>query len=143
MTTLKYYVPRKIRIYSLIATLIILIANFFSLLFFFPITQGWINSAINPFIYAFYSADFRLAFWRLTCRFCTPNNRRFDSNLQTAERNAANQQGISAVIQTTLPSWRRQTSRRRTWNRPSLAVSFTREPDNQPSVVCDTRGVLE
>ncbi|XP_046434288.1 probable G-protein coupled receptor No18 [Neodiprion pinetum] len=29
---------------------------------------GWINSAINPFIYAFYSADFRLAFWRLTCQ---------------------------------------------------------------------------
>ncbi|KAH0949370.1 hypothetical protein HN011_001146 [Eciton burchellii] len=32
---------------------------------------GWINSAINPFIYAFYSADFRLAFWRLTCRKCS------------------------------------------------------------------------
>ncbi|XP_076244946.1 putative G-protein coupled receptor No18 [Calliopsis andreniformis] len=31
---------------------------------------GWFNSAINPFIYAFYSADFRLAFWRLTCRKC-------------------------------------------------------------------------
>ncbi|XP_015597179.1 tyramine receptor 1 [Cephus cinctus] len=31
---------------------------------------GWINSAINPFIYAFYSADFRLAFWRLTFRKC-------------------------------------------------------------------------
>ncbi|XP_059489188.1 tyramine receptor 1-like isoform X2 [Neocloeon triangulifer] len=29
---------------------------------------GWINSAINPFIYAFYSADFRVAFWRLTCQ---------------------------------------------------------------------------
>ncbi|XP_066149581.1 probable G-protein coupled receptor No18 [Euwallacea fornicatus] len=27
---------------------------------------GWINSAINPFIYAFYSPDFRIAFWRLT-----------------------------------------------------------------------------
>ncbi|KAF4520484.1 hypothetical protein B566_EDAN004735 [Ephemera danica] len=27
---------------------------------------GWINSAINPFIYAFYSADFRVAFHRLT-----------------------------------------------------------------------------
>ncbi|XP_054276927.1 probable G-protein coupled receptor No18 [Macrosteles quadrilineatus] len=33
---------------------------------------GWINSAINPFIYAFYSPDFRLAFWRLTVRHCTP-----------------------------------------------------------------------
>lgn len=32
---------------------------------------GWINSAINPFIYAFYNADFRIAFWRLTFRkFC-------------------------------------------------------------------------
>ncbi|XP_014616455.1 PREDICTED: tyramine receptor 1-like [Polistes canadensis] len=31
---------------------------------------GWINSAINPFIYAFYSADFREAFWRLTFRKC-------------------------------------------------------------------------
>ncbi|CAG9772854.1 unnamed protein product [Ceutorhynchus assimilis] len=29
---------------------------------------GWINSAINPFIYAFYSPDFRIAFWRLTIR---------------------------------------------------------------------------
>lgn len=27
---------------------------------------GWINSAINPFIYAFYSMDFRTAFWQLT-----------------------------------------------------------------------------
>lgn len=32
---------------------------------------GWINSAINPFIYAFYNSDFRIAFWRLTFRkFC-------------------------------------------------------------------------
>lgn len=31
---------------------------------------GWFNSAINPFIYAFYSPDFRLAFWRLTIRKC-------------------------------------------------------------------------
>ncbi|XP_018333595.1 5-hydroxytryptamine receptor 1D-like [Agrilus planipennis] len=29
---------------------------------------GWLNSAINPFIYAFYAPDFRLAFWRLTCK---------------------------------------------------------------------------
>ncbi|XP_055523642.1 probable G-protein coupled receptor No18 [Wyeomyia smithii] len=29
---------------------------------------GWINSAINPFIYAFYNVDFRIAFWRLTIR---------------------------------------------------------------------------
>jgi hypothetical protein len=29
---------------------------------------GWFNSAINPFIYAFYSVDFRAAFWRLTLR---------------------------------------------------------------------------
>lgn len=27
---------------------------------------GWFNSAMNPFIYAFYSIDFRAAFWRLT-----------------------------------------------------------------------------
>lgn len=31
---------------------------------------GWFNSAINPFIYAFYSPDFRLAFWRLTFKKC-------------------------------------------------------------------------
>ncbi|XP_063629745.1 probable G-protein coupled receptor No18 [Cydia splendana] len=36
---------------------------------------GWFNSAINPFIYAFYSPDFRLAFWRLTIRKCTRNKR--------------------------------------------------------------------
>ncbi|XP_031631547.1 probable G-protein coupled receptor No18 [Contarinia nasturtii] len=29
---------------------------------------GWLNSAMNPFIYAFYSVDFRAAFWRLTFR---------------------------------------------------------------------------
>ncbi|VVC94601.1 unnamed protein product, partial [Leptidea sinapis] len=37
---------------------------------------GWFNSAINPFIYAFYSPDFRLAFWRLTFRKCKRNKRR-------------------------------------------------------------------
>lgn len=31
---------------------------------------GWFNSAINPFIYAFYAPDFRLAFWRLTIKKC-------------------------------------------------------------------------
>ncbi|XP_026461313.1 probable G-protein coupled receptor No18 [Ctenocephalides felis] len=31
---------------------------------------GWINSAINPFIYAFYNVDFRAAFWRLTLARC-------------------------------------------------------------------------
>ncbi|XP_022916112.1 probable G-protein coupled receptor No18 isoform X2 [Onthophagus taurus] len=36
---------------------------------------GWINSAINPFIYAFYSPDFRIAFWRLTCRHCSKSRR--------------------------------------------------------------------
>lgn len=36
---------------------------------------GWVNSAMNPFIYAFYNSDFRIAFWRLTLRKClkTPN----------------------------------------------------------------------
>ncbi|CAH1999962.1 unnamed protein product [Acanthoscelides obtectus] len=38
---------------------------------------GWINSAINPFIYAFYSPDFRIAFWRLTVKHFS-NNRRAD-----------------------------------------------------------------
>ncbi|GLV35850.1 Tyramine receptor [Carabus blaptoides fortunei] len=36
---------------------------------------GWINSAINPFIYAFYSPDFRIAFWRLTVKHFTKNRR--------------------------------------------------------------------
>ncbi|KAJ1525279.1 hypothetical protein ONE63_010102 [Megalurothrips usitatus] len=36
---------------------------------------GWINSAVNPFIYAFYSPDFRVAFWRLTLRHCTPRSK--------------------------------------------------------------------
>lgn len=36
---------------------------------------GWTSSAINPFIYAFYSTDFRIAFWRLTFRkFCKSQN---------------------------------------------------------------------
>jgi len=39
--------------------------------------SGWINSAINPFIYAFYSADFRVAFWRLTCKRFTKTPRPF------------------------------------------------------------------
>jgi hypothetical protein len=34
---------------------------------------GWFNSAINPFIYAFYSPDFRMAFWRLTIKKCKRN----------------------------------------------------------------------
>lgn len=34
---------------------------------------GWTNSAINPFIYAFYNTDFRIAFWRLTFRKCCKN----------------------------------------------------------------------
>ncbi|XP_058802596.1 5-hydroxytryptamine receptor 1D-like isoform X1 [Phymastichus coffea] len=58
---------------------------------------GWINSAINPFIYAFYSADFRMAFWRLTCRKCARSN--FDSN-QPGEMH-------SRVI----VNWNRQTTR--------------------------------
>ncbi|KAG6451243.1 octopamine receptor 1 [Manduca sexta] len=37
---------------------------------------GWFNSAINPFIYAFYSPDFRVAFWRLTIRKCIRNKRK-------------------------------------------------------------------
>lgn len=36
---------------------------------------GWINSAINPFIYAFYSPDFRIAFWRLTFKHFNRNRR--------------------------------------------------------------------
>lgn len=36
---------------------------------------GWINSAINPFIYAFYSPDFRIAFWRLTCKHFSKSRR--------------------------------------------------------------------
>lgn len=37
---------------------------------------GWVNSAINPFIYAFYSVDFRAAFWRLTLRRFFKNQRK-------------------------------------------------------------------
>jgi len=37
---------------------------------------GWFNSAINPFIYAFYSVDFRAAFWRLTLRRFFKNSRK-------------------------------------------------------------------
>ncbi|XP_063706203.1 probable G-protein coupled receptor No18 [Culicoides brevitarsis] len=37
---------------------------------------GWVNSAMNPFIYAFYSVDFRAAFWRLTLRKFFKNTRK-------------------------------------------------------------------
>lgn len=37
---------------------------------------GWVNSACNPFIYAFYSVDFRQAFWRLTLRRFFKNSRK-------------------------------------------------------------------
>lgn len=37
---------------------------------------GWINSAINPFIYAFYSRDFREAFGRLTIDRFSKSSRR-------------------------------------------------------------------
>ncbi|XP_072159362.1 probable G-protein coupled receptor No18 [Bemisia tabaci] len=47
---------------------------------------GWINSAINPFIYAFYSPDFRLAFWRLTLRHCTAKSQRNKMFLNQATR---------------------------------------------------------
>ncbi|XP_012281361.1 tyramine receptor 1 [Orussus abietinus] len=57
---------------------------------------GWINSAINPFIYAFYSADFRLAFWRLTCRKCCK------------DRAALNQAEPKSQVPT---NWRKETSR--------------------------------
>ncbi|XP_068083160.1 probable G-protein coupled receptor No18 [Anabrus simplex] len=43
---------------------------------------GWINSAINPFIYAFYSPDFRIAFWRLTFRQCSGPRRPTDPSLR-------------------------------------------------------------
>lgn len=36
---------------------------------------GWFNSAINPFIYAFYSPDFRIAFWRLTVKHFSKSRR--------------------------------------------------------------------
>lgn len=39
---------------------------------------GWINSAINPFIYAFYNVDFRIAFWRLTFRKFYKNKHNLD-----------------------------------------------------------------
>lgn len=49
---------------------------------------GWINSAINPFIYAFYSVDFRAAFWRLTFRrfFKNPRKAPFTSNTVSIRR---------------------------------------------------------
>lgn len=49
---------------------------------------GWFNSAINPFIYAFYSVDFRTAFWRLTFkRFCRDSSKQqFPSNTMSIRR---------------------------------------------------------
>ena len=41
--------------------------NFHPLLLTFILWLGYFNSAINPFIYALYSRDFRDSFWRLTC----------------------------------------------------------------------------
>ncbi|XP_065364626.1 tyramine receptor 1 [Calliphora vicina] len=49
---------------------------------------GWFNSAINPFIYAFYSVDFRAAFWRLTCKrfFSASNKPQFPTNTMSIRR---------------------------------------------------------
>lgn len=49
---------------------------------------GWFNSAINPFIYAFYSVDFRAAFWRLTCKrfFSSSSKPQFPTNTMSIRR---------------------------------------------------------
>ncbi|BFF89041.1 tyramine/octopamine receptor [Drosophila madeirensis] len=49
---------------------------------------GWFNSAINPFIYAFYSVDFRAAFWRLTCKrfFSSDQKPQFPTNTMSIRR---------------------------------------------------------
>ncbi|KAH8295512.1 hypothetical protein KR018_012505 [Drosophila ironensis] len=49
---------------------------------------GWFNSAINPFIYAFYSVDFRAAFWRLTCKrfFSNGQKPQFPTNTMSIRR---------------------------------------------------------
>lgn len=49
---------------------------------------GWFNSAINPFIYAFYSVDFRAAFWRLTCKrfFSATSKPQFATNTMSIRR---------------------------------------------------------
>lgn len=49
---------------------------------------GWFNSAMNPFIYAFYSVDFRAAFWRLTFRRFFKNSVRapYSSNAMSTRR---------------------------------------------------------
>ncbi|XP_030376264.1 beta-2 adrenergic receptor [Scaptodrosophila lebanonensis] len=49
---------------------------------------GWFNSAINPFIYAFYSVDFRAAFWRLTCKrfFSSAQKPQFPTNTMSIRR---------------------------------------------------------
>ncbi|XP_075146786.1 tyramine receptor isoform X2 [Haematobia irritans] len=49
---------------------------------------GWCNSAINPFIYAFYSVDFRAAFWRLTCKrfFSASTKPQFQTNTMSIRR---------------------------------------------------------
>lgn len=49
---------------------------------------GWLNSAMNPFIYAFYSVDFRAAFWRLTLRrfFKNSNKAPYSSNMMSIKR---------------------------------------------------------
>lgn len=50
--------------------------------------MGWFNSAMNPFIYAFYSVDFRAAFWRLTLRrfFKNANKAPYSSNVMSIKR---------------------------------------------------------
>lgn len=49
---------------------------------------GWLNSAMNPFIYAFYSVDFRAAFWRLTLRRFFKNSTKapYSSNMMSIKR---------------------------------------------------------
>lgn len=48
---------------------------------------GWFNSAMNPFIYALYSVDFRAAFWRLTFRRFCKKKGPYASNNYSIRRN--------------------------------------------------------